>query len=85
MKEEESGDYPGCGQTLVLLCCQDCSGPGLFPGSPPRLGAGRTGNSKNPRWVINSLEELLGAGLCIPCGPGAKCQGALGSPNVLCN
>lgn len=54
MNEEESGDYPGCGQTLVLLCCQDRSGPGLFPGSPPRLGAGRTGNSKNPGWVITA-------------------------------
>ena len=57
MNEEESGDYPGCGRTLVLLCCQDRSGPGLFPGSPPRLGAGRTGNSKNPRWVITAWQS----------------------------
>lgn len=44
----------GVSQTLVLLCCQDLSVPGLFPGSPPRLGAGTTGNSKNPLWVITA-------------------------------
>lgn len=54
MKEEESGGYPGWGQTLVLHCCQDRSVPGLFPGSSPRLGAGGIGNSKNPRWVITA-------------------------------
>ena len=85
MKEEESGGYPGWDQTLVLLCCQDRSVPGLFPGSPPRLGAGRIGNSKNPRWVITAWRSLLGAGPSVPCGPGDKCQGALGSPNLLYN